>query len=164
MKVVRRLFPALYLLIGLGAALFGQTIISVSVPGGIYSDDQQLELAMEGRGELYYSFAESRDQRFISYLFPFTLSALPGEERMYTLRVEARSGDEVVKKKEFGYVIDKRPPGVPAVSVDSGRYGSDISVIFAGESREFIIYCIDGNIQDQGKRWQGERLEFGARA
>ncbi|MAG13221.1 MAG: hypothetical protein CMN78_01355 [Spirochaetales bacterium] len=162
MKNLDKIALVSVLLGAMSVGLFAQTVISVSVPGGHYSDDQQLELAVDGKGELFYSFAESRDPRFIPYLIPFSLSALPGEERDYTLRVEARTGEDIIKKKEFTYVIDKKPPNPPEVSVPNGSFIETVSVTFLAESRTSIIYCINGSIQDEGEKWSGEELTLRA--
>ncbi|MBT3275707.1 MAG: hypothetical protein HN368_21310, partial [Spirochaetales bacterium] len=158
----------LLFLLCISTSIFAQAVITVSVPSGSYSRDQRVMLESGDEVELYYSFAESRDARFVPYLFPFSLSALAGEERLYTLRVEARSKGETVKKKEFTYLIDKRAPGEPEVNIPGGTYGNQISIQFEpppegtengdSESATQVYYCLNGSIQDDAVLWQGESI------
>jgi hypothetical protein len=151
-------------MIGASQHLLAQTVITVSVPSGSYSRDQRIGLEAGSDVDLYYSFAESRDSRFVPYLFPFTLSALTDEQRFYTLRVEARVGEATVKKKEFSYLIDKKPPSAPKISIPAGTFGSSLSLSFTDTlgsgtaNGERILYCVNGNIQEDAREWTGEEI------
>ena len=148
--------------------VFSQSVITVSVPAGSYSEDQRIALRAAGNEDIFYSFAESRNPRFVKYLFPFTLSAIEGEERSYTLRVEARIQGETAKKKEFSYLIDKKPPPVPEISIPEGTYGNPISVsIVPNETRGGLaghstFFCVNGNIDENAELWSGTPVNLPA--
>ncbi|MBN1685736.1 MAG: chitobiase/beta-hexosaminidase C-terminal domain-containing protein, partial [Spirochaetales bacterium] len=157
-------FAALLLISPVG--VFSQSVITVSVPPGSYPADQRVALRAGEEEEIYYSFAESRYPKFVEYLFPFTLSAIEGEERVYTLRVEARVNGETVRKKEFSYVIDKRPPLAPSVSIPEGTYGNPIAVSllpFEPEDPDCSYYvCVNGCLGEDARLWTGAPIELPA--
>ena len=130
-------------------------IVTVSIPPGYYSYDQQIELATEAGFDLYYTFAESKEPQFIKYVLPFILSALPGEERSYTLRVETRSKGQSTKKKEFFYVIDKKVPGSPVTGKPPGTYKETIDLSFTNGKSDSIYYCVNDDIQRNRRLWNG---------
>jgi hypothetical protein len=145
-------------------SVFAQSVITVSVPPGSYSQNQRIELSGGNGEQIYYSFAKSRKARFIEYIFPFTLSAIEGEEREYTLRVEARIGGETVRKKEFNYVIDKKPPKAPQASLPEGTYGNPIVISLVDPDgsalEEAFYFCVDGCIDEDAELWNGEPIEL----
>jgi hypothetical protein len=151
--------------------LFPQSVITVSVPAGSYSVDQRIALSADNNEEIYYSFAESRNSRFVKYRFPFKLSAIDGEERLYTLRVEARAQGETAKKKEFTYLIDKKSPPAPAVSIPEGTYGNPISVSIlpasdhdetVGMTGHSYYVCVNGSIDQNAELWAGDSIDLPA--
>ena len=162
----RTVFASLILFLSFPLCLFSQSVITVSVPPGSYSSDQRIALSTGGEERIFYSFANSRKSRFIEYLVPFTLSAIEGEERHYTLRVEARIGGETVRKKEFQYLIDKKPPEPPEVSIPEGTYGNPISISLIGPQDSSMAYsyhyCINACIRDDARLWTGEPIQLQA--
>ena len=150
----------------LSAAGYAQSVITVSVPEGSYAANQRIALTGGEDEQIFYSFGESRNPQFTEYLIPFTLSAIEGEERAYTLRVEARVNGETVRKKEFSYLIDKRPPPAPEVSLPEGTYNSPIAISLLpplSDSSGYSYYvCVNGCGNDTAELWSGDPIVLAA--
>ncbi len=123
---------------------------------GSYSRD--ITVSLKGPDSLRYRFLESRDDAFCPYILPFDLTALPGEERVYTLLIKSSGGE-----KKVSFTIDKKCPEAPLADVSPGTYNHDITVSFSSPDGEPVYASVDslptGPLPKGGVRLEQDRLE-----
>lgn len=133
---------------------------------GIYNRDISLSIEPTESGtKVYISFIGSEEElaedkpAWVLYREPLYLSALPGEERFYLVRVRAsqvlEDGVEaVLKEYNLPYLIDRRIPNEPGVDAAPGEYREDLKISFLGQ--EEIYYSVNDNVTQAAIKWQGE--------
>ncbi len=72
---------------------------------------------------------------------PLYLTAVSGEERTYDFELRWLNDTGSTEEREYSYVIDKRPPKPPTVTVPSGYYTETQSVELSAEEGS-IIYSL----------------------
>ncbi|MBN2508815.1 MAG: chitobiase/beta-hexosaminidase C-terminal domain-containing protein, partial [Spirochaetales bacterium] len=122
------------------------------IPPGAYGHDVVVDMHTSGDADLQYSFGTSTD--YMPLVFPLTLTAVEGEEREYTMNVVEKTGSGPGNVYTYSYIIDKRPPAVPAVSVSQGLYEGRLSVSFSNQEEE-IFFSLNGSAFS---RWQSKPL------
>ncbi|TFG62815.1 MAG: hypothetical protein E4H36_07115, partial [Spirochaetales bacterium] len=128
--------------------------LTVSVSAGYYGSDQHVYLSTDAEeSEIYYSFVQPKNLEPIKYVVPFTLSALPGETRTYTVHAELRNSGETVFQKDYIYTIDKEKPAVPQPSFHEGTYAEDLSISFPSVKNQEILYSLNSPVSDSSPRW-----------
>ncbi|MEW5816653.1 MAG: chitobiase/beta-hexosaminidase C-terminal domain-containing protein, partial [Spirochaetota bacterium] len=132
-------------------------IIKTSIQEGSYPSDQILQFS-SGLPEItfFYSFEKEASKEQVEYIMPLQLTALQGEERSYSIHVEARKKETLLETRDLLFVIDKRPPVEPDVSFPSGDYDSDIAVTFHKSVDGTLKYSLNGNIDESGRVWDGK--------
>ena len=138
--------------------------VSSSPAPGTYTENRDILLtAGDGESDIYYSFPGSGDESPVKYRVPVRLSALPGEERSYSLRVLAvdagyvPSPEDMETAERLQYMIDRKAPGAPVSSVPQGIYYDSISLTFQNHGSPGVYYSVSesGEI-GYFRRWRGE--------
>lgn len=147
---------ALFLVCTLTAGvLFAQTdSITLSPAAGSFSKATYVEISSADDTEFMYRFAGSTDDTWIEYEHPLYLSALPGEERVFTLQVktETENGTNV---SSFRYIIDTLKPAAPEIEIgnESGNY---FVLLSSQQSDTKINYWLSTFEKNNFRRWNGE--------
>lgn len=147
---------ALFLVCMLTAGLlFAQTeSISLSPPAGSFAKTTYVEISSDNNTEFMYRFAGSTDDTWIEYEHPLHLSALPGEERVFTLQVKTET-ENGTKISSFRYTIDTLKPVAPEIEIDneSGNYFVQFS---SQQSDTKIKYYLSTFENKNFRTWNGE--------
>ncbi len=140
--------------------------LPLTPPPGAYPDTLSLTIhPSPGNAPPRYLFLQGAETRapansdWVTYRMPLTLSALPGERRVYRLELAGGGGQGEV----YTYVIDRTLPQPPAASLSSGTYRGEIAVRLASKASK-IIYGLDGALAEGGEPWKGDALELPPRA
>ncbi len=166
-----------------GIPLFCQEseVLALSHPAGSYREDIPLSILPTVEGvRVYFSFVsggdepEKGDGSWILYREPLMLSALPGEERFYLLRVRAvenqfswetvrgspadDSEGLIITEYNLPFLIDKRPPRSPRISIPSGEYNESLELLFDGEDQ--IHYAVNQDIFQSAVLWDGNPVHL----
>lgn len=151
--VKTRFVPLLLLL--LGTAVFGyeegdfQRGIKIDIPQGSYGQDQVVRISCSLENvTLMYRFAENVDTHFTLYDKPIYLSAVPGEERRYTLIAAAFIDEAEAYSRSHSIVIDKSVPLRPEVSHVSGTYSETQNIELTAGKDSVILYSLNESIAD----------------
>ncbi len=159
-------FSLYFLLVGSFALSASPKLFDISNKGGYFSSDQRVVLYTKtDEVSLSYWFEQSKTKTPVLYRIPLILSAIRGEEREYTLHIEARKtsdsiSEQTLERESFRYVIDKKPPSDPTVSLPSGEYSHSLEISFEDESEDSVIYSINQPIDKNGKVWDGKPLSL----
>ncbi len=131
-------------------------IFNLSRESGVYRSDVRLEFRSNDASLTFqYRFKESKTSSFVRYRVPILLSAVQGEERRYTLVAQALDGNLLREEREFVYLIDKKSPRSPKVSLPEGEYAGEQSLKFV-DAEESRIYYSRGLDPDKGfTLWDG---------
>ena len=140
------------------AALIGQEIVP-SHPSGIYDRSILLSLAGQEAGGIYYSFDADDSALPLPYEYPLLLSALPGEERRYELRLFLPEGSERRPAGVLNYTIDKRAPVPPRADLAAGYHTGPRRVVFEATG-DTVYYSLDGDISENARTWTGAPVEL----
>ena len=132
--------------------LFSESFINYE--SGSYDEDLLLCLSnISNSDEVFYSFSSYDQNKTIPYSGGLLLSALPGEERTYSI-------DFVIngETSHFEYLIDKRKPESPELiyisEADNSGYGFTKPV----PSGVKFFYGYDEYNRDKLFQWEGELL------
>ena len=137
--------------------LFSITVINawtedfLNYGSGIYNEDILVSVnRTDDIGDVFYSFGDD-SKPAVRYRGGLLLSALPGEERSYTLELFIDG-----TPFSYNYLIDKRKPETPEAvySDDSSSYGYS----FYEESDADIYYGYDEDRLGEEKKWTGELI------
>jgi len=161
--MMRKYILFFLLLFSLGSFIFGEGMVISSLPEGVYSSDQivRLESSLQ-EGDLEYRFEESVKSTSLSYSLPLFLSALPGEEKTFTIHTYIRKNTaEAEEDKTFVYTIDKKPPRAPEIYPGTGVYSSDTEVSFRADADSEIMYSINSPVGKDGRVYKGKPLLLG---
>jgi hypothetical protein len=147
------LVSTLCLLLSSTAPLFSQTAdneITIWPEPGSYASDIQVSFPVAGE-ELSYrlEISETSHEGFQAYKGSFLLSALPGEERSYTLLLE---GGE-----KFLFLIDKNPPPAPLL-LKNGEDRLNLSPTEEGSKTFFRQYPSDSKSPPPFQLWKKDDL------
>ena len=141
----------------------------ISPPPGRYRENQLVAIEPIAEDtQAYYEFVDdidSADSPLIPIRDSLSLSALPGEERTYRLRLQERprsAADTIVSTtvSTIVYTVDRRPPLPPATSLDSGEYWGPVALSFASRSGEKVFYAVDGSILAEPRQWDGAPIRL----
>lgn len=134
-----------------------QTIVP-SVEPGVYGSDLVLTFGFPAvGGELEYRFLHGESSPYVPYTFPLHLTALEGEERRYRIGVRGLMDGTIGAEATFDYVIDKRLPAPPDVTVPPGSYEGQISVELQAPPDATTYYALAGETREW-RRWTGEAI------
>ena len=137
--------------------------IIVSPAPGVYRSNVRLELSTDDPSvSLVFSFRDSLDDARRRFEFPLRLSALPGEERVYSIRVEAVREGIVVAERDVVYRIDKNAPVAPEPTLAPGVYTSNQMLAFDVESDADVVYTLSDPVTSTTTRWDGFGLSLTA--
>lgn len=152
------------LLLGCVAA-FGQAeesgaddsvMLRLDPQAGSYEEDVLLEVGSDVTdARLRYRIAGPGSSELTPYDGPIELSALPGERRAYRIVIRAERGGELLEEREATYVVDRRRPAPPSISVLSGYYESARDVGFEAADGAEVYYALEG---PEFVRWDGTPL------
>jgi hypothetical protein len=154
--------------------------LSFSHSSGSYREDIALAMKPQKEGvRVYFSFVTGGSEReeeasWILYREPLELSALPGEERFYLLRVRAvedqfswetvrgSPADEreglILKEYNLPFLIDKRRPLTPRVNMPPGEYNESLALTFEGNDQ--ICYSVNQNVFEQAVPWDRQPVSL----
>lgn len=88
-----------------------------------------LVLGMEARGGVEYRFLEGPGAATQGWPGTLTLDALPGESRVYTLRLTASTPSGESTTRDFRYVVERPAVGLPTVHPVPGTYTRGLTVV-----------------------------------
>lgn len=124
---------------------------------GVYGDDLLVVIKGTEAAAYQYRFSGSAEQTWMDYRVPLQLTALPGEEREFQLQVREKMGRNAGDPRTFSYVIDKLPPGPPAISFSGGKNGSALQFSTQGAG-DTVQYWIDSFQRNEFRRWTGGNI------
>ncbi len=136
----------------------GNIDLKLSEPPGIYSADVVLTL-FEGTRDIFYRFTESSQTTPVPYQFPLKLTALKGEERLYSLKFFISGPGGLEPAGDGRWVIDKKSPVKPEVDLISGRYTGS-RVLNFNEGTDPLFYTLDGDLSASVRKWDGAPVEL----
>ncbi|MCK5673991.1 MAG: chitobiase/beta-hexosaminidase C-terminal domain-containing protein [Spirochaetales bacterium] len=134
-----------------------ERIILPSKESGVFNTDIELSFNNLFEIDLYYYFEGSLDKTPIKYLYPLSLTAMPGESRNYNLVVIAQDGIDILETTNFQYKIDKDIPATARLDTGDGIYNSSLNLKFISND-ENIYYSIQSNNSIEYKLWEGETI------
>ncbi len=167
--------PALLLLVaGLLPAHPDDALLRLSVEPGIYGREQILQLSgRDPTRQLRYAFFNPGGWgSWLPYREPLALSALPGEERGYRLKVAAQpavaSGQQpapAAEERELAFLIDRRPPAPPEILPETGEPAGAgdperLRLRFRSPGGERVWYAVDTADPAAGREWDGNAVEL----
>ncbi|MEI6874914.1 MAG: hypothetical protein WCL50_07270 [Spirochaetota bacterium] len=134
-----RLFPPALIIMASGLSLCGAGNLhgEGQVQGGAIESARVLNLAAPSSPGATFRFLP--EGKSLAFDRPLLLSAVPGEERLYS--VEIREGDSVTRRD---ILIDGRPPSPPTASLPSGVYDGPLTISLLGEKFATIRYSLSG--------------------
>lgn len=140
--------------------------MSVSHSPGIYNNDISLTIVpSEPDINIFFRFmVEDLENEgyqgygpWIPVTEPVPLSAVVGEEICYTMILCAYKDKKKIEERTLEYVIDKKRPFPPLLTMPPGEYQKEISLLFLykDKSREKgkIIYSINSIVLETGRTW-----------
>ncbi len=137
--------------------------ITVSPAPGVYRSNVRLEMSYDDPSVLLvFSFPRSLDGTRRQFEFPLRLSALPGEERIYDIRIEAVRDGIVVAERNVTYRVDKDAPVAPEPTLAPGVYTSNRVLAFEVESDAEVAYTLSDPVTSTTGRWDGFGLSLTA--
>ena len=152
----------------------------LSLEPGLYNRDQVLQVS--GRDPAlalrYAFFNRGAWGTWLPCREPLALSALPGEEREYRLKVAAfpagPQGLDPLEERELAVRIDRRAPAPPVVlpqlplggAADAGGpAGAEnperVRLAFHSPDEESVWYAVDSVEPEAGRPWDGRPVELG---
>ncbi len=128
---------------------------------GVYTHDITLSFSPENLPFLYYSFRNPAHSSPVKYTVPLVLTALPGERRVYVLKVFLKDTDTSSPPdvKAFTYIIDKTVPLPPEITLSDGVYDHSLDFRFK-KSPYKIFYMLSMNSPGKYIRWDGSPLHL----
>ncbi|MBN2050511.1 MAG: chitobiase/beta-hexosaminidase C-terminal domain-containing protein [Spirochaetales bacterium] len=125
-------------------------------PPGKYAENQRV--TFEGEEAPLYRFLESSDKTFCRYTLPLQLTALPEEERVYTLEIQW--GDRL---ERVLYSIDRKAPEPPVPDLPEGVYQESISLSLS-VPEDSVLYASADSLpgvpfSQESLRLEQDRLE-----
>ncbi len=162
---VSKLFFSFVVFVGCITALHAENAeyIRTSLDSGIFSQNQILSVAAEENIQHVFFFEESKEKNPVPYTFPLELTAMAGEERSYTVYIQARRRGVILQEKVLNITIDKSVPEIPEPSIPSGSYPSEISIDFSNRKNgETVMYAIDTKDIGSFIPYEGKPLKLGA--
>jgi hypothetical protein len=101
---------------------------TVTPPPGRYSAAVTVDVTVPEGTSVFYRFAETASPRSLPWAGPLTLDSMPGETRIYTLRLTTQlpTGESVVK--DFSYTVTRTPSLFPTVKPVPGTYDHRIEL------------------------------------
>ena len=144
----RLLVSALFLLwLCAAASAQHEFPFDISPSPGSYGRNTRVELKLDDQrtnrnlayGTLEYRFAESEERVFSTYSEPIHLTALPGEERKFSIEIRRKAAppeSETGEREIFtvSYSIDKRPPLPPDLNARYRNGSLNLQIGSAGSS------------------------------
>jgi hypothetical protein len=120
----------------------GTSQLQASHPPGSYPHDIRLELSAESPDiDVFYQFTDHGTLAPpVPYRVPLELSAIPGEERKYTIKIKTTFNGLTVSEKTVIYDIDKRVPLSPAFSLEPGHYIATQYLSFDTDPDNVVFY------------------------
>ena len=90
--------------------------LSFTPSPGEYSHTIHVQFEYDTKKPPQYRFAGSSNETWITYKYPLRLTALPGEERVFTIQVRyhENSGETI---KNYNYKVDKKAPKPPEIEI-----------------------------------------------
>ncbi len=153
-KIKTRIFLTALIFLILGSVtVFADEIFNY--PQGSYTDSIFLSVNdAANKKDIFYSFTADDSAPDMPYNGGFLLSALPGEERLYTLSLKI-SGSVY----HFSYKIDRKAPLPPVKELKT--LDSETGYIFKTADREpvHIYYGYDDYKSGQRLEWKGELIK-----
>ncbi len=138
------------------AADSGKNLIYLSQSSGSYNRDILLNgAAALKESRLEYSFKNNGEWGpWLRLREGLNLTAVPGEERRYQVRVAAVQRREILEQRELDFVIDKRKPMPPQlIMAESGcLQGAEIN--FSASQGELVYYAVNSLVTEHGKLWE----------
>jgi len=150
-------------------------IIAASKKAGAYREDITLFFyPYRDSTVLYYRIEESESTNKVLYTTPLELSAMPGEERTYSISVEARNEDTLLHTSSFTYTIDTLAPEPPELMglnesttemvltqgleklIAFDETPTDLT--FLSRKDEKIFYTLENSFNKGMSLWQGETI------
>jgi len=142
--------------ISFSAADSGKSLIFLSQSSGSYNSDILLNrAATQKESRLEYSFKNSGEWGpWLRLREGLNLTAVPGEERRYQIRVAAVRLGEILEQRELDFVIDKRKPRPPQlIMAESGcLQGAEIN--FSASQDELVYYAVNSLVTEHGRLWE----------
>ena len=138
-------------------------LITLSRAPGVYRNDLRIDLkASDGSIRLQYRFKESTQASFVGYRIPLYLTALEGEERPYTIIVQALKDNLVKEERNFVFVIDKKGPSAPEPSLPEGEYIGDRNLSFKNLDDAKVYFSLNPKSGSKFILWDGQVLSLKA--
>src|SRR6056297_955038 len=133
-----------------------ESAVTLTPAAGTVSEALKVDIESHLGEPVQFRFKNSSDDSWVDYTRALHLSALPGEERTFTLQV--RSQNTVSDSIEtFQYVIDRRMQKAPIIDIrqqDAG-YLVDFSV---DENQAQVKYWLSGFEQAEFKTWDTKTI------
>jgi hypothetical protein len=156
-KMIKQIAFFVLCLINVGLLFAQQESISFSPVAGAFSKTTYVEISSDSEAKLMYRFAGSYDDTWMEYKHPLRLSALPGEERVFTLQVkiENKNGSKI---SSYRYTIDRLKPDAPEIEIaaENGTYFLQFS---PQQNDTKIKYWLSSFDTKKFKTWNGESLQ-----
>ncbi len=127
---------------------------------GTFLQNQIVSLYCDDGYKILYSFGNNSGDPDIPYTEPFLLSALPSEERTYSLRVAILKDDMILQRIEYDYLIDRKPPKPPFINIPEGIYTRTVEVNLEAHSESQIVYSLGGSETSPLQVWRGEPVSL----
>ncbi len=95
---------------------------------GVYAESVAVSLANVADLTVKYRFLESPGEVYLPWTDSLLLSALPGESRVYTLRLQTTNAAGESLTKDYQYSIVRPSPVLPSVTPSPGLYTRPVTI------------------------------------
>ncbi len=154
--VKRQFFLFIVLLFSLGSAyVYGQRAPLSLVPAaGEFSKTINVRIEHDTEEPPQYRFSGSSNENWVTYKYPLRLTALPGEERLFTIQVRYQE-ENGEKTNTYQYKIDKKAPLPPEIKVRT-QNGQKVLNFTNNKSDSRIKYWFSSFEKNRFQIWNGE--------
>jgi hypothetical protein len=143
----------------LACGVAGAQTITPTLPEGSYRSSIPLAFSTsDPAARLFLRFYPTAE--FVPLDRGLELTAVEGEERSYSIEVEARKDGTSVEDRTFTYLIDRKPPRAPEILPPSGVFPDSLSVSFSSVEPVYFSVSEDDSSVADFSLWNGSHVDL----